>query len=250
MDKEFEMGANPNDALKELERIKNQLFGYFKGAEVRADDIEDYEKLIFEPVKQALLELKAIKESEPSEALKCIDDIYLNAVFVKKEGQTVFDSHYKLFGESPETHKTISEQCSIIKQFILKVQSQNMKYNEINKTFNDSHICEIKKEFAKYIPLCEESKCDECPLGVGDGVCLKNVFEKKWESQIKTQKQEKVQKVIFEKNVDIRNLKHYIEVYSDDVALKVYNGFHDKDEELTQEEFNSLKEMVKQYEKR
>lgn len=57
-------------------------------------------------------------------------------------------------------------------------------------------------------------------------------------------------RIIYKKNVDIRNLKHYIEVYSDDVALKVYNGFHNKGEELTQEEFNSLKEMVKQYEKR
>ena len=57
-------------------------------------------------------------------------------------------------------------------------------------------------------------------------------------------------RIIYKKNVDIRNPKHYIEVYSDDVALKVYNGFHNKGEELTQEEFNSLKEMVKQYEKR
>lgn len=189
-----------------------------------------------EDIEKALLELKAIKESDSSEALKCIDDIYLNAIFVKKEGQTVFDSHYKLFGESPETHKTISEQCSIIKQYILKIQSQNMKYNEINKTFNDSHICEIKKEFAKYTPLCEKSKCDECPLSVGDGICLKNVFEKKWESQIKAQEQEKVLEIIFEKNVDIIYLKdsNNVEEYNSHFGCVICK--------LTKEEFNTLKE--------
>ena len=70
-----------------------------------------------------------------SEALECVDDIYFNAVFVKKEGQTVFDSHHKLFGESPETHKTISEQCSTIKQALLTVQNQNKVIVALKKHF-------------------------------------------------------------------------------------------------------------------
>ncbi len=82
-----------------------------------------------EIVKEALQRLETIDNTKPSEALECIDDIYLNAVFVKKEGQTLFDSHYKLFGESPETHKTISEQCDIIKNALLKAQEQSEDIN-------------------------------------------------------------------------------------------------------------------------
>ena len=52
--------AEPTKALECLERIKTQLFGYFKSTEARTDDVEDYEKLFFEPIKQALL--KAEKE--------------------------------------------------------------------------------------------------------------------------------------------------------------------------------------------
>lgn len=58
-------------------------------------------------------------------------------------------------------------------------------YFEINEVFGDSHICEIKKEFARYDKSCEEGKCDFCALNVGDGICLRKVFERKWELEEK-----------------------------------------------------------------
>lgn len=58
-------------------------------------------------------------------------------------------------------------------------------YFEINEVFGDSHICEIKKEFTRYDKSCEEGKCDFCALNVGDGICLRKVFERKWELEEK-----------------------------------------------------------------
>ncbi len=43
------------DETLELERIKKQLFGYFKSTGVSTNFINDYEELIFEPIKQALI---------------------------------------------------------------------------------------------------------------------------------------------------------------------------------------------------
>lgn len=134
----------------------------------------------FNNILENLQELKVIKEAKPSEAMELVD---------KMTNYILLDEEYGFIDD--EEKQVIIKDRDTIRQYILKAQEQNMKYNEINKTFSDSHICEIKKEFAKYTPLCEESKCDECPLAVGDGICLKNVFEKKWELQIKSQELEK-----------------------------------------------------------
>ena len=55
------------------------------------------------------------------------------------------------------------------------------KLEELENIFADSHICEIQAKFNKI--ECSAEKCDNCPLGIGDGVCLKNTFELKWKLQ-------------------------------------------------------------------
>lgn len=139
-------------------------------------------------IENALLELKAIKEANPSEALECLEVIGCGREDNMKFRE-VFEKEYN----------------TILKS-LLKAQEQEKVLNEALK---------LNGEWAEELDYKND-----------------------------------IIRIIYEKNVDIRNLKHYIEVYSDDVTLKVYNGFHNKDEELTQEEFNLLKEMVKQYEKR
>ena len=57
--------ANPSEALEKLERIKTQLFEYFESTGVSTNFINDYEELIFEPIKQALLKAQELeKENE------------------------------------------------------------------------------------------------------------------------------------------------------------------------------------------
>ena len=85
------------------------------------------------------------------------------------------DNPYKTF-EHNKLKNVYNKEFDTIKQALLKQQ-------ELENTFADCHICEIQKEFAKYEKLCEESKCDECALGVGDGVCLRKTFERKWKLQ-------------------------------------------------------------------
>lgn len=60
------------------------------------------------------------------------------------------------------------------------------RLEQLEKIFSDSHICEIKARFNEI--ECTFQKCDSCPLCIGDGICLKNTFEKKWELQKENQK--------------------------------------------------------------
>lgn len=69
----------------------------------------------------ALTEYEAIKNTNPSEALECLEDIYRNGVFI---------SDYDALGKqhptniSPKTNKSFDEQCKTIKQSLLKAQEQ------------------------------------------------------------------------------------------------------------------------------
>lgn len=47
--------AKPSEAMECLEKIKNRLFERFKSEDFSEDFIKEYEKLFFEPIKQALL---------------------------------------------------------------------------------------------------------------------------------------------------------------------------------------------------
>ena len=59
-----------------------------------------------------------------------------------------------------------------------KVKQDLNRLEQLEKIFGDSHICEIKARFNEI--ECDASKCDNCPLGIGDDICLKNTFERKW----------------------------------------------------------------------
>ena len=87
--------------------------------------------------------------------------------------------------------------------FLNSIKRKVEFYDKLNETFGDAHICEIQKEFSKYNSLCEESKCDECPLGVGDGICLKHTFEKKWELTSKPKKYLKWEDLEINKSVKV-----------------------------------------------
>lgn len=139
------------------------------------------------------------------------------------------------------------EEClEVIEKALLELKIKADKYDKINKVFNDSHTCEIKKELAKYEPLCEETKCDECALGIGDGICLKAMYEIKWEIQKEKQKLEKAWEIAKGKNVDIGFLKWCLAQYDSDMAILVYNGQQDilPENKLTHAEFDLLKEML------
>lgn len=60
-----------------------------------------------------------------------------------------------------------------------------------------------------------------------------------------SQEQEKVLSIIFEKNVDILELRILIEHHNDRMVLKLYNRQYKKEWQLTQDEFNTLKEHFK-----
>lgn len=117
-------------------------------------------------LKKALQRLEAIDNSNPSEALKCLEDIYRNAVFIN-EKQEIQNKH-KIFIESPETNKTISEQCNTIKQALLKAQGQESKI-EILKEYRKDYLDRLKnlekysqeqeKENAEYKQLEKELGC-------------------------------------------------------------------------------------------
>ena len=58
---------------------------------------------------------------------------------------------------------------------------------------------------------------------------------------LKSQENKKALKIIFEKDVNIKALKHYLATYDSSLALKLYNSNVNKDEKLTEEEFELLK---------
>ena len=61
---------------------------------------------------------------------------------------------------------------------------------------------------------------------------------------LKEQEQEKVLKIVFEKNVDILELRILIKHYNAPIALKIYNSKFGKGWQLTEEEFNFIKECL------
>jgi len=85
-----------------------------------------------EEYKKMCQRLESIDNVKPSEALERLEDIYRNGVFI---------SNYDALGKqhptniSPETNKSISEQCNTIKQYVLKAQ-ENEKILSIIKENN------------------------------------------------------------------------------------------------------------------
>ena len=89
-------------------------------------------------------------EDLTTKALECLEDIYRNAVFTKKEYVDTYTTHHKLFGESPETHKTISEQCTTIKQALIQAEQDKIiadfvrKHYVVGTDINDDFLKLVK----------------------------------------------------------------------------------------------------------
>lgn len=72
----------------------------------------------------------------------------------------------------------------------------------------------------------------------------KNAIEMFKQERISREKQDKILRIIKEKNVDIKQLKHFIQCYTKEVSLKTYNDYHNSKEELTQEEYDLFEEWL------
>ena len=69
---------------------------------------------------------------------------------------------------------------------IKQIKQDLDRLEQLERIFSDSHICEIKARFNEI--KCDADKCDNCPLSIGDDICLKHTFEKKWGFQIERDK--------------------------------------------------------------
>lgn len=77
-----------------------------------------------------------------------------------------------------------------------KVVQQDLdRLEQLEKIFGDRHICEIKARFNEI--ECDADKCDNCPLAIGDDMCLKIIFEQKWEVQKENQELREIIKANF-----------------------------------------------------
>lgn len=149
--------------------------------------------------KQALLELKQIKEAEPSEALR-----YVNGKIADLEDDL---QHYTMVEKDKCKEFFIREDLkkfTTIKQALQDCKRQLDRSENLEKIFSDSHICEIQERFKEI--ECSADKCENCPLGFESGVCLKNTFEKKLELQ-------KENKELKEENKELK--KTYDNLYND-----------------------------------
>lgn len=124
-----------------LEALKRMAEYRFEEYGVERDDGTSFDE-DFEIIKQALLELKAIKEANPSEALECLENI-------RKD---IYDYYNEYLDD-----------ISIIKQALLKAQEQEKEI-------------EILKEYRKdYLSRLEN--LEKCSLN--QEKVLKVIFEKK-----------------------------------------------------------------------
>ena len=143
---------------------------------------ESFEKAqkYFDIIEEALHRLESIDNAEPSEALKSLEDIYRNAVFI---------SDYDVFGKqhptniSPETNKSISVQCDTIKQALLKAQKpkQYLKWEDLEKDRTYKVLLngiqyELVKRYDDY-----EYRCDYITLQKKPGV---SIFIYEYEKEI------------------------------------------------------------------
>lgn len=77
-----------------------------------------------------------------------------------------------------KSKQVFNDYCNEISQALDRLE-------KLEKIFSDSHICEIKARFDEI--ECSAEKCENCPLSIGDGICLKKTFERKWELQKENQ---------------------------------------------------------------
>ena len=236
--------------LEALEKIGN-LHSITKGCAISYTDE-------YKVIKQALLELQAIKEAKPSEAMGELETLkeMLNE-FVK--------------------HNLIDKAFKTIKQCILKAQKDEKLKVDICEMFgldnlfpyNDTDA--ILKELEEYmdrhnelwvdfmktskelqaIKNAEQSEALISLRGFKDGliidnaICItKSYFYDKFptieNALLKADKLEKAWEIVKGKNVDIEKLKYQLRIKDDDVYLH-----YKYDLRMTREEFDLLKEMLK-----
>ena len=120
---------------------------------------------------------------------------------------------------------------NIIKQDLERLE-------KLNNIFSDSHICEIKAKFNEI--ECNADKCKNCPLGVGDGICLNNIFEHKWKLEEENAKLKQAIEILQVKRIQKRFLEESKNV--DEYNKWISNLMNIR--ELTQEEYELLKEVL------
>ena len=111
---------------------------------------------------------------------------------------------------------------NIIKQALQRLEA-------IDNIFEDCAICEIQKKFAKYDKLCEETKCEKCALCVGNDICLRRTFERKWELQKEhktLEKQLSLLKKVLNEGILVKCGKREYELSPEEFNVKIKeNGF-------------------------
>lgn len=115
--------------------------------------VKEY-RVTLEKVEQALLELKVIKESNPSEALEEIKQIefYVGTIIGLKfiKGNDVFSEAKK------QDYEIFEKKSEKIKQYILKAQEQEQKLDRVEKLTN-LPFKERRKIGQEYIKWCQKN---------------------------------------------------------------------------------------------
>ena len=122
-------------------KIVNYKGQYYLKINVNDDEATQIQLPLLEDeikdVQLAIDKFKQINLANPSEALECLEDIYRNGVFISG-----YDASGKQYPTniSPETNKSISEQCETIKQALLKAQEQEELLDYITGFIDDVEI--------------------------------------------------------------------------------------------------------------
>ena len=225
---------------KELEEIKNIVaihfgaLGFLNPSE-NEQILKDRDKVL-----NAINELKEIKESNPTKALECLEK--LNDMFYLIKYRTTEGGNR----EEYEFYPSYTKEYSTIENYILKAQEK-----EKDKAFlKNLHNTKVKTPLVDiFNGLSWEKKFaytehiyyhwEEMKESLEEEI--KTLKDEKETLESKTKKQEKVLKIIFEKNVDIHWIKNC-------TTLDGYNDVLEPWElALTQKEFDLLKNYYNGY---
>ena len=141
----------PNEALK---RIRQET--------CPATYMQDFDKEeCCKIIENALLELKAIKEAKPSEALKLLLDI---------------ENNYKFYVHNKQD---IQYQCAIIKATLLKAQEQEKENQELKQVVE---IIKNKRVDIKWLIFSDTKECYNAGEGKLDRELTEQEFDllKRW----------------------------------------------------------------------
>jgi len=199
--------------LREMKDIEQCPSNYFESIYWK------YKNTLETTIKQALLELKAIKEAEPSEALKCVNELWQD-INVENNFRNDF-KHLKT-----------------IEQALLKLQSI--------KESNPNEALKILEE-VKYAPSFMGGN-DRYRTYLGSDKLYENDINIIKQYILKSQEQEKVLDTVIKKEVNIMHFSEEIkelgEKFTYEFYLLEFDNYHyfvKEENKLTQEEFELLK---------